>query len=169
MPPVPLATLKDPDIPPPETVHCGFEMSPVGFDVIVQLVSPMAKFDPWTRTFVPGSPAFGDNVIPGVTLNVAVPKSPKLPVTVIVEVPGTAESATWNEPVQVPGVVSKQVAPDAIVSLTVNVASVGRKPVAMIVTAAPRGPEVGVRVTTRGTTFSVVDADAPVLSVRVSL
>ena len=85
VPLAPDATVNEPDIAPPATVHSGFEMRPVGEDVIVQPVSPKAKFEPEMRTFVPARPVVGVNEIPGVKRKLAVPKSvPVCPVRVTV-------------------------------------------------------------------------------------
>ena len=73
---VPPATVNDPDIAPPATVHSGFEIRPLGDEEIAQPVSPRAKFEPETRTFVPGRPEAGNNEITGVTVKLAVPRSP---------------------------------------------------------------------------------------------
>jgi hypothetical protein len=63
--------VNDPDIEPPPSVHTGFEIKPLGDDVIVQLVSVAVKPDPKTATTVPGLPEDGVNEIDGVTKNVA--------------------------------------------------------------------------------------------------
>ena len=82
---VPDATVNDPDIAPPATVHNGLEMRPLGVEEIVHPVSPgLTKFEPETRTFVPERPEPGNKEIPGVNTKLAVPKSPRLPVTVTV-------------------------------------------------------------------------------------
>ena len=83
-PVVPDATVKDPDIAPPATVHSGLEIKPLGVEDIVQPVSPAAKFVPETRTLVPGRPEPGSIEIPGVTVKSAVPESVVVPVTVTV-------------------------------------------------------------------------------------
>lgn len=69
--------MKDPDIAPPATAHTGFAMSPLGDEVIVQLVSPgVAKLEPRTVTTVPGDPEAGVRLIAGVTKKLAVFQSP---------------------------------------------------------------------------------------------
>ena len=56
--------MKDPDTTPLDTPHVDpLEMSPVGDEEIVQLVSPPAKFDPETVTLVPTGPEEGDRDI----------------------------------------------------------------------------------------------------------
>jgi hypothetical protein len=50
----PDATSNDPDIEPPDTVHDGFEMRPLGDEVMLQLVSPEEKPNPVIVTGVPG-------------------------------------------------------------------------------------------------------------------
>ena len=99
---VPPATVNDPDIAPPATVHNGFEIRPVGVEEMLQPVSPAAKLEPETRTVVPGRPELGSSEIPGSTMKLVPPKSPKSPVRVTVNVPGTAALATVNEPVMFP-------------------------------------------------------------------
>ena len=79
---VPDAAVNDPDIAPPATVQSGLEIRPLGDDVIVQPVSPAAKFVPVTRTFVPARPEAGNNERPAVTVKLPVPTSrPMSPVS----------------------------------------------------------------------------------------
>jgi len=67
--------VKDPDIAPLETAQTGFEINPARDEVIVHPISPAAKFEPVTNTFVPVPPEAGISVIPGSTRKVAVPLS----------------------------------------------------------------------------------------------
>jgi len=77
VPLAPDATVNEPDIAPPATVHNGLEMRPVGDDVIVQPVSAgLAKFEPEMRTFCPARPEVGVNDMPGVTVKLTLPESP---------------------------------------------------------------------------------------------
>jgi hypothetical protein len=76
VPLAPDATVNEPDIAPPATVHSGFEIRPVGEDVIVQPVSAMLKLEPEMRTFCPARPEVGVNEMPGVTVKLALPESP---------------------------------------------------------------------------------------------
>lgn len=80
-----LATVKDPDAVPLDTVHAGLEMSPVGDEDIKQPVSLVAKFDPETNTFVPPRPEVGDKLTVGVrvAVNVAVREPGPVTVTVV--------------------------------------------------------------------------------------
>jgi hypothetical protein len=83
VPLAPDATVNDPDIAPPATVHSGLEMRPVGDDVIVQPVSARAKFEPEMRTFCPARPVVGVTEIPGVTMKFTITWSvPGVPSTV---------------------------------------------------------------------------------------
>jgi hypothetical protein len=68
--------MNEPDIAPLATVHTGLDMRPLGDDKIVQPVSPVLKFVPEMRTFVPARPVLGVTVMPGVTVKLAVPESP---------------------------------------------------------------------------------------------
>jgi hypothetical protein len=82
---VPDATVKDPDIAPPATVHSGLEIRPPGDEVMEHPVSPPAKFEPETRTVVPGRPEAGSIEIFGVSTKLAEPASkPPVPVTVTI-------------------------------------------------------------------------------------
>jgi hypothetical protein len=76
-PVAPDATVNDPDIdPPPAILQSGLEMILLGDDEIVQEpVSPRAKFEPETRTFVPGRPEVGSNAIEGSAVKVALAES----------------------------------------------------------------------------------------------
>jgi hypothetical protein len=70
----PAATMNEPDITPAAIVHTGLEMRPVGAEVMVQgPVSPDAKFDPVTKTFVPECPEVGESEIVACTRKLAVP------------------------------------------------------------------------------------------------
>ncbi len=79
---VPDATVKDPDIAPPATVHNGFEIKPPGDDAMVHAVSTSAKFEPAMRTFVPGRPDVGNKPTEGSTVNPAVALSISTPLKV---------------------------------------------------------------------------------------
>jgi hypothetical protein len=70
----PDATVKDPDIVPPDTVHVGSEMSPEGNEDIEHPLSSDAKFNPETITLASTGAEVGDSVIAGET---------KYPVSVI--------------------------------------------------------------------------------------
>lgn len=108
---VPDATVNVPDIAPPATVHNGSTIrltgvaEPTGEEEIKQPVSPAAKFEPETRTSVPGRPEVGSNEIAGVTRNWVLPKSPRSPKTVMVYVAGGGPGGTLNEPVIEPEVI----------------------------------------------------------------
>jgi hypothetical protein len=75
VPLAPDATVNEPDTAPPAAVHSGFEMRPLGDDVIVQPVSPVLKFEPEMRTFVPARPEVGVTEMPGVTVKLTDPTS----------------------------------------------------------------------------------------------
>jgi len=100
---VPVATVNDPDIMPLDTIHNGFEIRPPGEDDIVQLVSAAAKFEPVTRTGVPGRPEDGNNETAGVTVRVAVPLSSMgMPSTITGTEPGGRLPGTLKAPVTTP-------------------------------------------------------------------
>jgi hypothetical protein len=63
----PEATVNDPETIPPEIVHEAVEMSPVGDEDSVQLVSPATKFDPDTATLFPPGAEVGVRVTAGET------------------------------------------------------------------------------------------------------
>lgn len=67
------ATVNEPDITPPTTLHNGFEMRPDGVEEIEHPVSAGSKPDPVIITLVPTRPTVGNNVIVAITVNVAVP------------------------------------------------------------------------------------------------
>jgi hypothetical protein len=70
----PAATMNEPDIVVAAIVHTGLEMRPVGLEEMVQgPVSPVAKFDPVTKTFVPACPEVGVIVTVAWTRKLAVP------------------------------------------------------------------------------------------------
>jgi hypothetical protein len=169
---VPEATVNEPDIAVPAIVQSGFEIKPAGDDVIVQPVSPTAKFVPVTRTFVPARPESGNRDSPAVTVKSAVPKStftgPAVcPQTVTVDAPGTTVLRTSNEPVMVPPEI-EQGAPVGTAGPSISQSvSVGLNPVPVTEIDAPLGPKVGDRVTTWGTMFRVAVANTGVVSVTV--
>lgn len=106
MPLVPVATVKDPDIAPPATVQSGFEMRPVGADVIAQLVSFPAKFVPMTRTVVPGLPEAGLRLIVAPITKLAVALSfLGTPTALTTKFPGEIDG-TVNEPDMLPTTVT---------------------------------------------------------------
>ena len=99
---VPDATMNEPAIDPPATVQIGLVISPLGDDVIAQLVSLPAKFMPETRTDVPGLPAAGARLIVGISAKLAVALSfLGVPVALITKFPG-ARDGTVNEPDMLP-------------------------------------------------------------------
>ena len=66
--------MNDPDIVPPATVHTGLDMRPLGVEEIAQgPVSPAAKFEPMTRTVIPGGPEVGVNATEALTKKLAAP------------------------------------------------------------------------------------------------
>ena len=84
--------MNDPDTAPPDIVHSGLEMRPLGSDVIVHgPASPAAKFEPEIRTGVPAAPEVGSKLIVAPTTNVAVPKS----------LSGAPEGSVWVCPTTV--------------------------------------------------------------------
>ncbi len=93
----PLATVKLPASVPPAMVHDCDANRLLGFDVRRHVVP--SQLAPEAETPVPEGPEFGPKakVTAGGTVNVAVPKSPVLPVTVTVYVP-LATPATTKVP-----------------------------------------------------------------------
>jgi len=141
---VPDATVNDPDIAPPATVQSGLEIRPSGDEVIVQPVSPTAKFVPVMRTFVVARPEVGSNEMPGTSVKAAVPTSPSgAPVRVRVNAPGGCAPPTTKVPVIVPPVGTEHVKPvtAGLASSTVpGHTSAKLKPVPVTDIDAPRGP-----------------------------
>ncbi len=155
------ATTKEPDIEPPPMLHVGpAEIRPGGTEDNVQgPVSPALKPELVAKTLVPGRPIVGNNASPAVLVNVAVPKSvPGIPVTVTMLGPLGAAARTVNEPVTTPPAIAQAKAPTAGPAI-VQVASPGLKPVPETPTTRPAGPELGVRVTTRGIIPNVATAE----------
>lgn len=160
----PGATTKEPDIKPPDIVHTGPWMRPVGVEEIVQgpLSPGAAKFEPWTRTFVPACPEVGVIVTVAMTRKLAVPKSVNpsgvesgYPRTVMMVLPdGVAgDVGTVKVPLITPGPVTTQVIPEMGARGTGEPRkiwhdwSVKLKPVPVTVTEVPSGPAEGESVT----------------------
>jgi hypothetical protein len=61
----PVATVKDPETTPTDTVHVGLEKRPLGDEEIKHVVSPEANPEPATATTVPGGPEAGVRVTVG--------------------------------------------------------------------------------------------------------
>ncbi len=144
-------------------LHVGpAEIRPGGAEDSVQgPVSPALKPEPVTKTLLPGRPIVGNKATPAVLVNVAVPKSvPGIPVTVTMLGPLGAAAATVNEPVTTPPAIAQAGAPTAG-PVIVQAASPGLKPVPETETTWPAGPELGVRVTTRGIIPNVAGAEIP--------
>mgnify|MGYP001139469043 CR=1 FL=1 len=94
------ATVNDPDTTPPATVQTGLDMrgGEEGDDEIVQPVSPAAKPDPVTKTFVPAGPEGGKSVI-GSVLKKSADTEPSELGNVTVYGPVAAAAATVKLPV----------------------------------------------------------------------
>jgi hypothetical protein len=147
------------------------EIRPAGDELRKHPVSLVRKLEPVTRTVVPPVPSAGNKETVGVTRNVAVPLSPAaVPITVTVERPGVAPVKTVNEPVSVPDEIVQRKAALTADPPIVQAESSKLKPDPLTVIVAVTGPKLGLRVTTCGTTSSVVDACTPVaFKVRRSL
>ena len=142
VPDAPDATVKVPDIVPPARAHTGFAIRPVGYEEIVQLVSPAAKPEPRTITTVPGDPEAGVRLMAGVTRKLAVFQSPiGSPVTLTGYEPSMklALEFTWIVPVTVPPVIAQLYDPTTC-PVILQLVSRRLKPVPVTFTIEPRGP-----------------------------
>ena len=177
MPGIVLPTLKLELITLPAViVHAGNAIMLVGVLEIVKHASVGLKPPPVTVTGVLNGPVVGDNAICGpVTVKTAVPKSPLLPVTVTTYVPGVASSATVklvevNVPVLVIVHEGKPIMFAGVLEIVVHVSTV-LKPLPVIVTAVPAGPELGASVMAGEVvvTTNFAEAVSPVLPVTVTV
>lgn len=150
---VPDATVNDPDIASPATVHSGFEMRPLGVEEIVHPTSPAAKFEPEMRTFVLGRPEAGSNEIPGSTVKLVVAPSinaaPLVPFTTTVHPPTVAVVPfTVKDPETVPPEIAHVAAYVVLISpvgllVILHPVSFRLKLLPVTVIVLPRGPELG--------------------------
>ncbi len=169
------ATMKEPDIKPPAMAQVGpAETRPGGVEDNVQPVSAAAKPEPVTSTLIPARPTVGTSAIAAVTVNGALPKSPVAPLILTVLGPFVAVGSTVKEPVTVPSGAIEHV--NAVISMAEDPAGVHGGPASPMAKPEPptamtadRGPKFGVRVTTRGITFSVALAENAGAAVSVTL
>jgi hypothetical protein len=144
----PDATVNEPDIVPPATVHIGFVIKPLGFEVIAQLVSKAEKPEPNTVTPVPGAPEAGFRVIAGVTVKLVNTRSPvSKPVTTRGFTPRVEVELIWNTPFRFPPEIAQvqttlpppQV-PTVGAPVMEHAVSLRLKPVPVTFTQVPGGP-----------------------------
>ena len=135
---------------PPAKVHTGAEIMLVGLLLIVEHVSVVKNPLPVIVTAVRPGPELGISVMCGpVTMKVAVAKSPVLPVTLMVYVPGTAVAVTVKEAEVICPLEMVQEGSEIMLTpgllLIVEHVSPLLNPPPLITTAVPAGPELGLR------------------------
>jgi hypothetical protein len=153
-PSVPDGTVNCPDIAPPATTHEGLDIRPLGEDEIAHPVSPEAKFEPNTKTTVPGRPDVGCKETEASTVKLAVALSmltpPLVPHTITVHPPTVAVvPLTVKDPDMVPPKIAQVDAYVVLMSPTglliiLHAVSFRLKLLPVTVTVLPRGPDVGV-------------------------